>query len=116
MKVALPMDISQSLESLKCDIPYFMMGQFSPFLQKLIDISLQIFEDEVQLIIFFYQFNQLYHIRMMQFAKNFYFIQVHTFVPVFILMFHSLDGNQLTCLFVEGFGHCPKTTVSQFIA
>lgn len=51
----------------------------------------------------------------MKFTQYAYFIEVHTLIPVFILMLHSLDGDQLPRLLVEGFGHGPEAPVSQLV-
>ena len=59
------MHISQRLQSLKHDIPNFMMWQFPSLLNQLIDILMQILKNKVQLIILFDQLNELHYIRVM---------------------------------------------------
>lgn len=53
---------------------------------------------------------------MMQFGEYSYFVEVDALCPIFVLLLHAFDGNQLTCLFINRFDNTAKGAVAKFVA
>lgn len=115
MEVSLSVHICQCLEGLVCNISHLLVRESTFFLLKLVDIAIEVLKDEVELIIFFDEFEQLYYVGVMQFGEDAHFIESYTLIPILVLALHALDGNNLSRLFVESFGHTAKAAISQFI-
>jgi hypothetical protein len=92
VEVALAVHVGECLEGLEGDVADLEVGELALFLQQLEDVAVQVLEHKVQLVVLLYQLEELHDVRVVQLAQDPHFIQVHTLVPISVLLFHPFDG------------------------
>ncbi len=80
-------------------------------LEKFVNTSLHVLEDEEQLVTQPYDFFESYHIRVPKSLQGFDFSKGSAFFPSEKLPFHFLDRDVLPGVFVLGESHRPESPV-----